>query len=154
MKVKPKTAQSTAPKKKRYEGFTDEEKSAMQERVREQKVGARSSKADGESELLAKIAAMPDSDRALATRLHAVIKASAPALSPTTWYGMPAYAKDGKVVCFFRNAEKFKERYATLGFSDKANLDDGNMWPNAYAITKLTAADEARIGALVKSAVS
>jgi uncharacterized protein YdhG (YjbR/CyaY superfamily) len=154
MKVKPKTAQSTTAKKKRYEGFTNAEKSAMQERVREQKVGARSSKADGESELLAKVAAMPESDRALAKRLHAVIKASAPALSPTTWYGMPAYAKDGKVVCFFQSAQKFKTRYATLGFSDKANLDDGNMWPNAYALTKLTAADEAKIGALVKKAVS
>jgi uncharacterized protein YdhG (YjbR/CyaY superfamily) len=144
--------------KKRYEGFSDEEKAAMQERVREQKVGARrgsaAGKADGESDLLAKIAEMPESDRALAKRLHAIIKASAPGLAPTTWYGMPAYTKDGKVVCHFAPAQKFKTRYATFGFSDKANLDEGNMWPNAYALTKLTAADEARIVALVKKAVS
>ncbi len=135
MKAKQKTAKSTTAKKKRYEGFTDEEKLAMQQRVREQKVGARrasgADKADRESELLAKIAEMPESDRAIAKRLHAVIRASAPALSPTTWYGMPAYAKDGKVVCFFQSGQKFKTRYATFGFSDKANLDDGNMWPNA-----------------------
>ncbi|TME14493.1 MAG: DUF1801 domain-containing protein, partial [Chloroflexi bacterium] len=109
---------------------------------------------DAESELLAKIAEMRESDRAMAERLHAVIKSSAPALSPTTWYGMPAYAKDGKVVCFFQPAQKFKTRYATLGFSDAANLDEGAMWPNAFALTKLNAADEARIGALVKKAVS
>jgi len=157
MKTK-KPATRTAAKKKRYEGFTTEEKAAMQERVREQKVGARrgsgAKKADGESELLSKIAEMPESDRALAKRLHTVITASAPGLSPTTWYGMPAYTKDGKVVCFFQAAQKFKTRYATFGFSDKANLDEGNMWPNAYALTKLTAADEARISALVKRAVS
>jgi hypothetical protein len=111
-------------------------------------------KPDGESAVVAKIAEMPDRDRAMAKRLHAVIKASAPALSPTTWYGMPAYAKDGKVICFFQAAQKFKTRYATLGFSDKAHLDDGTMWPNAFALTKLTADDEARIGALVKKAVS
>jgi len=147
-----KSAKSTTATKKRYEGFTDEEKAAMMDRVQEQKIAAR--QAEGESDLLAKIAELPEPDRAMAKRLHAVIKASAPALSPTTWYGMPAYAKDGKVVCFFQSAQKFKTRYATLGFSDKAKLDEGNMWPNAFALTKLTAADEARIGALVKKAVS
>jgi hypothetical protein len=124
----------------------------MKDRVQEMKASAR--KADGESEVLAKIAEMPESDRVMAKRLHAVIKASAPALEPKTWYGMPAYAKDGKVVCFFQSAQKFKTRYATFGFSDAARLDEGSMWPNAYALTKLTAADEARIGALVKKAVS
>ena len=114
----------------------------------------RADKADGESDVLAKIAEMPEPDRAMAERLHAIIKASAPALSPRTWYGMPAYAKDGKVVCFFQSAQKFKTRYATLGFSDKANLDDGAMWPTAFALKELTAAEEARIGALVKKAVS
>jgi hypothetical protein len=152
MKAKQKPAKSATATKKRYEGFTAEEKAAMQNRVKEMKVAK--SKADGESELLAKIAEMPESDRAMAKRLHAVVKASAPALSATTWYGMPAYTKDGKVVCFFQSAQKFKTRYATLGFSDKANLDEGNMWPNAYALTKLTAADEARIAALVKRAAS
>jgi hypothetical protein len=152
MKAKQKSAKSATATKKRYEGFTDEEKAAMQNRVQEMKLAK--SKADGESELLAKIAEMADSDRAMAKRLHVVIKASAPALSPTTWYGMPAYNKDGKVVCFFQSAQKFKTRYATLGFSDRANLDEGNMWPNAYALTKLTAADEARIAALVKKAAS
>ena len=112
------------------------------------------SKADGESDVLAKIAEMPEPDRAMAERLHAIIKASAPALSPRTWYGMPAYAKDGKVVCFFQSAQKFKTRYATFGFSDAANLDEGAMWPTAFALKKLTAAEEARIGALVKKAVS
>jgi len=154
MKAKQKTAQTTTANKKRYEGFTDEEKSAMQQRVREQKVGARSSKADGESELLAKIAEMTESDRVMAKRVHSVIKTSVPGLSPTTWYGMPAYAKDGKVVCFFQSAQKFKTRYATLGFSDKANLDEGTMWPTSFALTELTADDEARISALVKKAVS
>jgi hypothetical protein len=124
----------------------------MKDRVQEMKASAR--KADGESEVLAKIAEMPESDRVMAKRLHAVIKASAPALEPKTWYGMPAYAKDGKVVCFFQSGQKFKSRYATFGFSDAARLDEGSMWPNAYALTKLTAADEARIGALVKKAVS
>src|SRR5207253_8611035 len=132
-----KSAKSTTATKKRYEGFTDEEKGAMVDRVQEQKVAAR--KADGEGAALAKIAELPEPDRAIAKRLHAIIKASAPALSPTTWYGMPAYAKDGKVVCFFQSAQKFKTRYATFGFSDKAKLDEGNMWPNAYALTKLTA---------------
>jgi hypothetical protein len=138
--------------------FTDEERVAMKERAQEQKAtarrGPRAAKADGESAVLAKIAEMPGPDRAMGERLHAVIKASAPALSPRLWYGMPAYAKDGKVVCFFQNAQKFKTRYATLGFSDDANLDEGAMWPTAFALTELTAADEARIGALVKKAVS
>src|SRR5207247_7984107 len=119
-------------------------------RVRELKAG----NADGESEVLAKIAAMTEPDRAMAKRLHAIITASVPALSPTTWYGMPAYAKDGKVVCFFQSGQKFKTRYATLGFSDTANLDDGDMWPVAFALKKVTAAEEARIGTLVKKAVS
>ena len=154
MKVKQKTGPSAAAKAKRYAGFSAAEKAAMQDRVREQKVGARSGKPSGESELLAKIAEMTEADRVMAKRLHAVVMAGAPALSPTTWYGMPAYTKDGKVVCFFQSAQKFKTRYATFGFSDKANLDDGNMWPNAYALSKLTAADEARIVALVKKAVS
>ena len=135
---------------KAVKGFTDDERPAMKERVQELKAD----KADGESDVLAKIAAMAKPDRAMAERLHAIIKRSAPALSPRTWYGMPAYAKDGKVVCFFQSAQKFKTRYATFGFSDKANLDDGAMWPTAFALTELTAADEARIGALVKKAVS
>ena len=151
MKAKQKSAKSTTVSKKRYDGFTDEERAAMQDRVKEMKVSAQ--KADGESEVLAKIAELPASDRALAKRLHAIIKASAPALSPKLWYGMPAYAKDGKNVCFFQSAQKFKTRYATLGFSDAAKLDEGDMWPVAYALGKLTAADEARIGALVKKAV-
>ena len=158
MKDKQKSAKSTTATKKRYDGFTDEEKAAMQDRVQEMKVGARrgprADKADGESEVLAKIAEMPESDRALGKRLHAVIKASAPALSPKLWYGMPAYAKDGKIVCFFQSAQKFKTRYATFGLSDAAHLDEGTMWPTAYALTQLTADDEARIGALVKKAVS
>ena len=151
MKAKQKSAKSTATKK-RYEGFTAEEKAAMQDRVQEMKVAAQ--KADGESEVLAKIAELPATDRDMAKRLHAVIKSSAPALSPKTWYGMPAYAKDGKIVCFFQSAQKFKTRYATLGFNDAARLDEGNMWPTAFALMKLTPADEARIGALVKKAVS
>ena len=130
----------------------------MKERAQELKAEARSgpraAKADGESAVLAKIAEMKRPDRALAKRVHAIVKASAPALSPKTWYGMPAYAKDGKVVCFFQSAEKFKSRYATLGFSDEANLDEGVMWPTAFALKELTAAEEARIGALVKKAVS
>src|SRR5579864_8867852 len=152
MKTKQTPAKTTTAKAKRYEGFTDEEKAAMQARVQEQKVTT--AKTDGEQVLLAKIAEMRESDRAIAKRIHAVIKQTAPELSPTTWYGMPAYAKDGKIVCHFTPAQKFKTRYATFGFSDKANLDEGNMWPNAYALTKLTAADEAKIGALVKRAVS
>src|SRR2546423_7382336 len=143
---------------KASEGFTDEERAAMRERARELKAsarrGPRAGKADGESDVLAKIAEMGEPDRAMAERLHALIKASAPALAPRTWYGMPAYAKDGKVVCFFQSAQKFKTRYATFGFSDKANLDEGTMWPVAFALKELTAAAEARIGALVKKAVS
>ena len=137
-------------------GFTADERAAMKERAKELKAEARADKdkAEGESAVLAKIAEMPESDRTLGERLHALIKASAPALSPRLWYGMPAYAKDGKVVCFFQSAQKFKTRYATLGFSDEANLDEGAMWPVAYALQELTAADEARIGALVKKAVS
>jgi uncharacterized protein YdhG (YjbR/CyaY superfamily) len=138
-------------------GFTDEERAAMRDRVQELRAargGPRSDKMDGESEVLAKIAAMPAPDRALGERLHAIIKGSAPALSPKTWYGMPAYAKDGQVVCFFQNSQKFKTRYSTLGFSDKAKLDEGHMWPNAYALTELTAEVEAKITALVKKAVS
>lgn len=143
---------------KASEGFTSEERAAMRERAQELKSAARRSshagKADGESDVLSKIAEMPEPDRAMAERLHAIIKASAPALSPRTWYGMPAYAKDGDVVCFFQSAQKFKARYATLGFSDKANLDEGAMWPTAFALKELTAAEEARIGMLVKRAIS
>ena len=141
---------------KASKGFTDEERAAMRERAKELKAEARANKdkADGESDVLAKIAEMPEADRAMAERLHAIIKASAPALSPRTWYGMPAYAKDGNVVCFFQSAHKFKARYSTLGFSDKANLDEGTLWPVAFALKELTAADEARIAALVKKAVS
>jgi uncharacterized protein YdhG (YjbR/CyaY superfamily) len=137
---------------KASEGFTPEERAAMRERARELK--AAKGKADGERDVLAKIAEMPGSDRAMAERIHAIVKASGPDLSPRTWYGMPAYAKEGKVVCFFKNAAKFKERYATFGFNDNANLDDGNMWPTSFALKKLTAADEKKIGALVKKAVS
>jgi hypothetical protein len=144
------SAKSTGVIGKASKGFTTEERAAIKARVQEQKAG----KADGESDVLAKIAEMPEPDRTIAKRLHAVIKVSAPALSPTTWYGMPAYAKDGKVVCHFQTAQKFKTRYATLGFSDKANLDEGTMWPVAFALKELTAADEARISALVKKAVS
>jgi len=148
-----KSAKRTTATGKTSTGFTDEERAAMQERAQELKA-ARSGKADGESDVLAAIAKMPRSDRAMAKRLHAIIKTSAPDLSPKTWYGMPAYAKDGKVVCFFRGAHKFKERYAMLGFNDAANLDKGATWPVAYALKELTAADEAKIGALVKKAVS
>ena len=138
-------------------GFTDEERAAMKERANELKAarrGPRAGKADGESEVLAKIAEMPEPDRALAERLHALIKASAPALEPRTWYGMPAYAKDGNVVCFFQSAQKFKTRYATFGFSDAANLDEDSLWPVAFALKELTAAEEAKILALVQKAVS
>jgi uncharacterized protein YdhG (YjbR/CyaY superfamily) len=151
-KATQKSAKSAAATGKRFKGFTDEEKAAMKDRVREQKAAA--AEADGESAVLAKIAELPEKDRALAKRLHTIIKASAPALSPKLWYGMPAYAKNGKLVCFFQSAQKFKTRYATLGFNDPANLDEGTMWPVAYALTSLTAADEARIGALVKKAAS
>jgi len=146
------SSRGTKPAQKGTKGFTDDERAAMRERVREVKARSRAGKADGESDVLARIAAMPAPDRAMGERLHAIIKASAPVLAPQTWYGMPAYAKDGKVVCFFQSAHKFKTRYATLGFSDKANLDDGHMWPTAFALKELTAADEAKIGALVKAA--
>ncbi|HEX4966237.1 MAG TPA: DUF1801 domain-containing protein [Thermoanaerobaculia bacterium] len=143
---------------KKVKGFTDEERVAMKERSQELKTatrrGPRADKADGESAVLAKIAEMPEPDRTMGKRLHAIIKASAPALSPRLWYGMPAYAKDGKVVCFFQSAQKFKTRYATFGFSDTANLDEGALWPVAFALKELTAAEEARVGALVKKAVS
>jgi uncharacterized protein YdhG (YjbR/CyaY superfamily) len=138
-------------------GFTAEERAAMKERAQELKAetrrGARAGKADGESDVLAKIAEMPEADRALAERFHAIVKASAPALTPKTWYGMPAYAKEGKVVCFFQSAHKFKSRYATFGFSDAASLDKGAMWPTSFALKELTAAEEAKIKALVKKAV-
>jgi len=154
----PKSAKSAAVTGKAVQGFTDEERAAMKERAQELKAEARRSprakEADGESDVLAKIAEMPKSDRTMAERLHAIIKASAPALSPRTWYGMPAYAKEGNVVCYFQSAQKFKARYATFGFSDKANLDEGTVWPVAFALKELTAANEARIGALVKRAVS
>jgi uncharacterized protein YdhG (YjbR/CyaY superfamily) len=151
-----KSAKSTTAINKDPKGFTNEERAAMKERVQEQKAEARATKnkADGESDVLTKIATMQEPDRAMAKRLHAIIKASAPALSPKTWYGMPAYAKDGKVVCFFQSAQKFNTRYATLGFSDMANLDKGALWPVAFALKQLTAAEEAKIGALVKQAVS
>ena len=152
MKDTRKSAKSTTATGKKSEGFSAEERAAMKERGQELKAEAR--RADGEQALLAKIAEMPKPDRAMAERLHAIIKASAPALSPRTWYGMPAYAKDGKVVCFFQSAQKFKSRYATFGFSDTANLDEGALWPVAFALTELTATEEARIGALVKKAVS
>jgi uncharacterized protein YdhG (YjbR/CyaY superfamily) len=142
---------------KASKGFTDEERAAMRERAQELKAaarrGPRAGKADRESDVLAKIAEMPEPDRTMAERLHAIVKASAPALSPRTWYGMPAYAKDGNVVCFFQSAQKFKSRYATFGFSDKANLDEGAMWPTSFALKRLTAAEEKEIGALVKKAV-
>jgi uncharacterized protein YdhG (YjbR/CyaY superfamily) len=141
---------------KKVSGFTDEEKAAMTERAKELKAEARAmqDRAAGESDVLEAIAEMKEPDRTMAKRLHAIIKASAPALSSKTWYGQPAYAKDGKVVCFFQPAQKFKTRYATLGFSDAANLDEGDLWPVAYALKELTATEEARIGALVKKAVS
>ena len=147
-----KSARSTTVAGKKPGRFTAEERAAMKERAQELKAAA--ARADGESDVLAKIAEMQETDRIMAERLHAIIKAAAPALAPRTWYGMPAYAKDGDIVCFFQPAQKFKTRYATLGFSDKANLDDGTMWPAYFALTELTAADEARIGALVKKAVS
>ena len=146
------SVKSTGATGKTVKGFTDEERAAMKERARELKAAA--DKADGENEVLAKIAEMPEAERAMAERLHAIIKASAPGLAPKTWYGMPAYAKDGKVICFFQSAQKFKTRYATLGFSDAANLDDGALWPVAFALKELTAAEEAKISALLKKAVS
>jgi uncharacterized protein YdhG (YjbR/CyaY superfamily) len=153
-----KSAKRATASNEKFQGLTDEERAAMKARTNELKAearrGPRAGKADGERDVLAKIAEMPQPDRVMAERLHAIIKASAPALSPKTWYGMPAYAKDGKVVCFFQSAHKFKSRYATFGFDVAANLDDGAMWPVAFALAELTAADEARIAALVKKAVS
>ena len=154
------SATSTTAINKKSKGFTDEERAAMKERAQELKAEARrgpraeKDKAGGESAVLAKIAQMPEPDRAMAKRLHEIIKANAPALSPRLWYGMPAYAKDGNVVCFFQSAQKFKTRYATLGFSDKANLDEGAMWPTSFALKELTATEEAKISALLKRAVS
>ncbi|HEY9411019.1 MAG TPA: DUF1801 domain-containing protein [Jiangellaceae bacterium] len=152
-----KSAESTTPSDKTNPGFTDEEKAAMKERARELKAdkrrSTRAATPDGESAVLAKIAEMAEPDRTMAERLHEVITASAPDLEPKTWYGMPAYAKGGKVICFFQPAQKFNSRYATFGFNDDANLDDGTMWPTSFALTTLTAADEARIGELVTKAV-
>ena len=151
MKDTQKSAKSTTSTRKSADAFSDDERAAIKERVRETKAAA--DKADGENAVLAKIAEMAEPDRTMAKRLHAVIKASTRAVSPRLWYGMPAYAKDDKVVCFFQPAQKFKTRYATFGFNDAAHLDEGTMWPVAFALTKLTAADEARIGTLVKKAV-
>ena len=158
-KTSQKSSKTTTAGGKGSKGFTAEEKAAMKDHALETKKAARRGSvaekaAEAERDVLAKIAEMPEPDRVMAERLHALVKASAPDLSPRTWYGMPAYAKDGKVVCFFQSADKFKARYATLGFSDEANLDDGPMWPTAFALTEPTAADEARIGALVKQAAS
>jgi len=154
--LKEEAALYTTSKDEKSKGFTAEERAAMKERAQELRAEERANKdrAAGERDVLAKIAEMPKSDRTMAERLHAIIKASAPGLMPKTWYGMPAYAKDGKVVCFFQSADKFKSRYATFGFNDTANLDDGAMWPTSFALKELTAADEAKIGALVKKAVS
>jgi len=151
-KAAQKPAKGTTAIGKTSKGFTVEERAAMKERAQELK--AEANKADGESAVLAKIAELQGSERAMAKRLHAIIKTSAPALSPKTWYGMPAYSRDGKVVCFFQSAQKFQSRYATFGFSDEANLDEGAMWPTSFALKELTAAEEAKIGALVKKAVS
>ena len=157
-KATQKSTKSTTAIGKKSKAFTDEERAAMKERAQELKAearrGPRADKAGGESDVLAKIAEMQGPDRAMAERLHEIVKASAPALSPKTWYGMPAYARDGKVVCFFQSAQKFNSRYATLGFSDEANLDEGAMWPTSFALKELTAAEEAKIGELVKRAVS
>lgn len=152
-----KSAKSVGTSGEKYDGFTDEERGAMKERAQELKAtarrGSRAGKADPESEVLAKIAEMPEADRVLAERIHAIVKAAAPDLAPKLWYGMPAYAKNGKVVCFFQSAHKFKSRYATLGFNDPANLDEGAMWATAFALTEMTADAEARIAALVSKAV-
>jgi uncharacterized protein YdhG (YjbR/CyaY superfamily) len=157
-KATQRSAKSSTRTNERSKSFTDDERAAMKERAKELKAetrrGSRAGKADGESDVLAKIAEMPGRDRAMAKRLHAIVKASAPNLSPKTWYGMPAYAKDGKIVCFFQSAQKFNSRYATFGFNDTANLDEGTMWPTSFALKELTAADEARIARLVKKAVS
>jgi uncharacterized protein YdhG (YjbR/CyaY superfamily) len=153
-----KSTKSAAVTGKAATGFTDEERAAMKERAQELKAeasrGASAKKADGEGDVLAKIAEMPEPDRSKAERIHALVKAAAPVLAPKTWYGMPAYAKDGNVVCFFQSSHRFKTRYATFGFSDKANLDDGTVWPVAFALKEMTAADEVKIAALVKKAVS
>ena len=158
-KATQKSTKSTTATGKKSKGFTDDERAAMKERAQELKAEARrgpraDNKAGGESDVLAKIAEMPEPDRAMGKRLHEIIKASAPALSPKLWYGMPAYAKDGKVVCFFQSAQKFNSRYATFSFSDKANLDEGAMWPTSFALKELTASEEAKITALVKRAVT
>ena len=157
MKAVKKSAQKSSRSAAATGMFTDEERAAMKEYVQETRTNARratgAEKGDGETDVLAKLAALPQPDRTLGERLHALIKANAPGLSPRTWYGMPAYAKDDKVVCFFQSAQKFKTRYATLGFSDKAQLDDGRMWPTAFALKELTAAEEARIAALIRKAV-
>lgn len=155
-KVAKKATKSAAATGTKDKGFTAEEKAAMKERAQELKAEARASKdkAAGETDVLAKIAEMPEPERAMAKRLHEIIKANAPVLTPKTWYGMPAYAKDGKIVCFFQSSQKFGSRYATLGFNDQANLDDGNLWPTAFALKKLSAAEEAKISALVKKVVS
>lgn len=154
----PGTAKRSAATKKTADGFTEEERAAMKERARELKAqtrrGPRQVPADGETDLRARIAEMPEADRAMASRLHELITSNVPALMPRTWYGMPAYARDGKVVCFFQSAHKFKARYATFGFSDNAHLDDGAMWPTSFALKKLTAAEEARIIAMVKKAIT
>lgn len=155
-KATQKSARSTTASDKTLKGFTDEEQAAMKERAKELKAEARANKKkeEGERDVFEKIAEMPEPERSMATRLHEIITESAPDLWPKTWYGMPAYARDGKVVCFFQSAEKFKSRYATFGFSDEANLDEGDMWPTAFALKELSAAAEARIAALVKKAVS
>ena len=156
MNAKKKPDKPTAGRDTPAEGWTVEERAAMKEHAKELKAAAKrgAARADGEADVLAKIAEMPEPDRAIAERIHEVVKANAPELDPRTWYGMPAYAKDGKVLCFFQAADKFKARYATFGFNDVANLDDGAMWPTSWALTKLTAADEKRIGELVKKATS
>jgi uncharacterized protein YdhG (YjbR/CyaY superfamily) len=156
MKSTQKSAEGAAATDEKFGGFTEEERAAMKERAQEVKAArrGRGKKADEEGALLAKIAEMPEADRTMAERIHAVIKANAPVLSPKLWYGMPAYAKDGKVICFFQSAQKFNSRYATFGFNDTANLDEGTMWPTSFALKELTASDEAKIGALVKKAVS
>jgi uncharacterized protein YdhG (YjbR/CyaY superfamily) len=157
MKDTKQSAESTAATDKKFEGFTEDERGAMKARAQELKAaarrGSRGKTADEEGAVLEKIAELQEPDRIMAERLHAIVKANAPVLSPKLWYGMPAYAKDGKVVCFFQSAQKFNARYATFGFNDSANLDEGTMWPTAFALMELTAADEARIGALVKKAV-
>ena len=149
-------SKSTTASDKTSKGFTDEERAAMKERAKELKAEARAdrNKADGERDVLAKIAELPEPERAMAQRIHEIVKASAPALAPKAWYGMPAYAKEGKVVCFFQSADKFKSRYATFGFNDAANLDEGAMWPTSFALKELTAAEEAKIAALVTKAAS